>query len=123
MATDPRVQAVIMALGIWGGVTVPLLFAVYYTCIARWWESPLGRTLIALDLCVMLLRAERLAGFWFHGAAALGPADWVVSIAMLAIPVIIGYRMISFERKRRRMKREARKTAEVVNLILTGLVP
>lgn len=123
MASDPRVQAFILVVGVWGGVIIPAVFAAYYTCIARWWENSLGRTIIALDLCILTLRVTRLDELWHYGARALGPADWVATLAMLAMPGIIGWRLAAFERKRRRMKREAKKTAEVLKLVLTGLVP
>ena len=124
MGSDPQFQALILIVGVWGGAIAPVVFAVYYTCIARWWENPLGRTLIALDLCIGALRWARLEELFDHQVRSMtGPADWLVTVAMLCIPAVIIWRMAGFERKRRRMKREARKAAEVVSLLATGLLP
>jgi hypothetical protein len=115
-------RAVIYAVGIWGGVIVPVAFAIYYSFIADWWRNPTGRTVIALDVCIFALRAERLGEFFRHHDH-FTPVDWLVAGVNLAIPLIILYRMGSYELKRRTMKRQARETAERLKLIFTGLVP
>jgi hypothetical protein len=121
---DVGIKTAIYVVGVWGGAIVPIAFAIYYTLIANWWETPSGRTIVGLDLCIWLLRVDRITDFYrYPGHAHLRQADWIVAIVNLAIPCIIGYRLVAFEAKRQRMKRQARETAEKLKLLLTGLVP
>ena len=123
MGTDSTLQAVVYVAGVWGGMIVPAIFAVYYTCVARWWKNPTGRTIIALDLCILALRAVRIDEAFTKHSPILAPGDWIVALAMICIPLAILYRMYAFERKRRLLKRQAAVSAATLRLIQTGLVP
>lgn len=123
MGADPRLQGIVYAAGVWGGMIVPAIFAVYYTCVARWWKNPTGRTIMALDLCILTLRAVQVDDIFTMHKPLVTPHDWLVALAAACIPVIIAYRMYAFERKRRLLHRQARVSAATLQLIQTGLVP
>jgi hypothetical protein len=124
MGQDPRVQVVVYVLGVWGGAILPALFLIYYTWIAKWWDNPTGRTIVALDVVILLLRVDRLYGAWqYHTAIDPRVSDWFAALVMAAVPVIIGYRMFAFERKRRLLKRQARVSATTLALVASQLRP
>lgn len=92
-------------VAIWAGAIVPLLFVVQYTYLSRWWRSPVGRMIVALDAClfvVMALLAAQLAG---AGVSAIGFLG-VEAVALLGVPVVIVWRMAVWERLRRKRQRE-----------------
>jgi hypothetical protein len=121
---DTRVRAIVYVAGIWGGAIAPVFFLLYYTWVCNWWENPTGRTLAALDLCILALRADRLSqAFHHHHAVSLRPGDWLVAIVNLAIPLVILYRIGAFESKRRMLKRQARQSAETLRLVTMRTVP
>lgn len=119
-----NIRTLVYVVGVWGGAIVPIVFAIYYSIIADWWKTPSGRTIVALDLCIFALRADRLGEFFRGpGNAPLTPTDWIVAVVNMAIPLIIAYRLFAYEAKRQRLKRAARKSAEILKLTATGLVP
>lgn len=88
------------------GVIVPVLFVAYYTWIAKWWRNPTGRSLVALDLCILMIRFPRSVELLHDPSREVfGPTDWVIVAASVAIPLVILSRMLAFEKMRRRAKR------------------
>lgn len=43
------------AAGIWFTTISVMLFLVVYTRFAAWWKNPVGRTIVALDVALLLL--------------------------------------------------------------------
>lgn len=94
-------------IGVWAGATIPILFLIQYTILAKWWRNATGRAIVALDACV-----------WMYFFLTLLPGDytdhWAGAMAILAAPVIIIYRMFAFEAQRRLMKRRMQEQADAV---------
>lgn len=124
MFVNPRVQIIVLIVGVWGGAIAPIVFAIYYTIIANWWSTVAGRTIMAMDLIIGTIRLDRLDNMLHHSERyVLGHSDWLIALAMCAIPAVIFYRIGAFEARRRRVKSNARKSAEALSLVATGLVP
>jgi hypothetical protein len=117
MNTDPDVQQALIVVAAWAGVAIPILFAVQYTYLARWWQKPFGRTVMALDALLVLERVTRVyAWLHHHSVIATAQTDWMTVCVQLAIPLVITWRMVEFERERRHQKRRELQTARLAAL-------
>jgi hypothetical protein len=89
-------------IGIWAGTVIPILFVIQYTLIARWWRSPNGILIVALDLSIFGWRAPVA----WHLVNPTAHIDYWWPVLMLAAgPLVIVWRMIFFEVQRRRANR------------------
>ena len=71
-----------------------LLFVATYTALARWWKSPLGITIVLLDLMISLALLPGMLALVF-GVGVAGSEFWtLLTLAALAgVPVIIMWRL------------------------------
>lgn len=111
--TGQHLQGILEAVGIWGGVITPVLFAIQYTWLANWWRNSTGRLIIALDACICLARLPRAAEL-LHGNYHDPGRTWLGIMATLAIPVVILWRMYLFERKRQTRRRASSVRAQAL---------
>lgn len=116
---DMHLQYQLMVVATIAGVVAPVAFALYYTWICDWWRNPTGRSIMALDACILLLRFPRSIEL-LHDPSnqVFGPIDWVMTGAALLLPLVILYRMAAFERIRRHEKRK-RESEAAVRALLT----
>lgn len=91
-------------VAIWAGAIVPVLFFIQYTILAPWWKTPVGRSIVALDFCLFIVlgfsAATLVNPFWSFWQTIT--FKWIVTLAICGVPLIAGYRMLVWEKMRRR---------------------
>lgn len=80
-----------------------LAFIAWYSALARWWKSSVGRAIVALDSAIALATLPTVLGLIF--GAPLVASDfftWLTVCAFGAIPVITTWRMVIVWKVQRR---------------------
>lgn len=74
-------------------------FVGYYTMIARWWKSPIGRTIVAKDLALILvLLPSVLSIFFSFNRLTSQVAAWFDVGSFSLVPVIMTWRVLVWHR-------------------------
>jgi hypothetical protein len=95
--TQQYLLSILGDIAIWGGATVPIIFAIFYTLLSKWWKNAIGRSIIGLDAALWLVFAPlavTLAWPTWTFTHTL-PYTWIVTVAILAVPVIAAYRIVA----------------------------
>lgn len=105
METVTDVTSTLRAIGIVGGSIIPVLFLIQYSYIANWLRTPAGRSMVAMTICIWLCCAPLAIRL----ADADGPNRLAIvsAVGLACVPLVILYRMVAFERQRRRIRRRA----------------
>lgn len=96
---------------VWAGAIIPVLFFVHYTWVMRvkWWRTVNGRCMIALDFALWIIVAPLAVSLadprYVHHHS--GDFTWSIVAGLGLAPMVVSYRMIAFERMRRRRGRRA----------------
>lgn len=94
---NPRLH-LIMSLQV--GVVVAtfccsVAFVVLYTVVARWWQSPLGRNLVAFDSALSLTLLPSVLHHAFGISSSLSePFAWFTLAAFATVPCVIVWRAV-----------------------------
>lgn len=98
MRTDP---VILLAgrIAEMGDLIAILAFVVQYTFLARWWANPIGRTIVWKDVALMGAIGLSLAGSFIRPTPTSAKVmAWVVIATLLAICVIMVWRIVVFWR-------------------------
>ncbi len=74
-------------------------FAAYYTKLVPWWKNPIGRTIVAKDLALILVLMPSVLSIFFHfNRLTSYVAAWFDVAAFTAVPVIMIWRIVAWRR-------------------------
>jgi len=74
-------------------------FVAYYTRTARWWRSPVGRTIVAKDIALILvLLPSVLSMFFSFNRLTSYVAAWFDVGSFALVPVIMAWRIVVWRR-------------------------
>lgn len=97
----PTIQADLDNFAIWAGVVLTLAFAARYTMLHSWWRHAVGRALIALDACLLLVLIPAAIRLAIPSLNRTTTAWQVIdTVALCGAVVVIGYRLFSLEKAR-----------------------
>ena len=74
-------------------------FVAYYTRLVPWWKNPIGRTIVAKDLALILVLMPSALSIFFHfNRLTSYVAAWFDIAAFALVPVIMVWRIIAWHR-------------------------
>jgi hypothetical protein len=77
-------------------------FVGYYTMIAHWWKNPVGRTIVAKDLALILVFLPSVLSMFFRfNRLTSYIAAWIDVGSFALVPVIMTWRIIVWRRLHR----------------------
>lgn len=86
-------------VAIWASAIVVTLFLVRYTMMAPWWKSPVGSTIALLDILLDIVFVPAAIMLLFPTLHFFRTLEWrwVTVLSILAIPIVVGYRLVFWE--------------------------
>lgn len=90
-------QSTLLTIAAWGGTVIPLAFLARYTMHTRWWHTPAGQTIAALDACIVITFGLSLIVKYAWNGFPLGVESWIDTIVLLCISPIVLYRLVMLE--------------------------
>jgi hypothetical protein len=104
-------MSVLLLIAPWLTAVAPVLMVGRYTaCKQRWWRHPAGRTIVGIDLGVLVISAGVLIRRW-HGISA-GTGQWISVLAWLFIGLVIIAQWLALEIRNSRQQRFRTAAAE-----------
>lgn len=97
LALSPDMLNVFLVLE-WIVFLLPVIFIIRYTILKnKWWLNPGGLTIVALDMCLIIVLGNSLATHYiWHDEPAI-VNEWLGLGVLVFISVIIAYRLVSLE--------------------------
>lgn len=89
-------QAIILGFKITevASLTAIIAFIAYYTAVARWWRHPVGRTIVAKDVALILVLLPSVLSIFFRfNRLTSYVAAWFDIGSFALVPVIMGWRI------------------------------
>lgn len=98
MKPDPLIILLLRIVLIAGVVSI-LVFVGQYTRLARWWRSPIGRTIVIKDILLVLVFIPSILALFFHfGRRTSHIAAWVDVILIGAVTPVMCWRTWVWEK-------------------------
>ena len=80
-------------------VVTIVAFVAYYTRVARWWRNPVGRTIVAKDLALILVLLPSVLSMFLHfNRLTSYVAAWFDVTSFALVPVIMAWRIVVWHR-------------------------
>jgi hypothetical protein len=93
---------------LWGSAVLIVAFVVQYTTLAAWWRSPIGITIVGLDLCILAIYIPSLLALADPGDfARFATTRWytLLAVGIVVATFLFGAtRIITWEYLRRKRR-------------------
>lgn len=102
-------------IAIWLAAIAELVFVIRYTMIAPWWRNPVGSTIVALGICLLVILVPTCIELALPTVEFFRSVtwQWVTVTDLLIVPAVAIWRLLYWERVYRLRKQiEKEKSTE-----------